>query len=192
MSTRILGVAVFLAVFCACEDNEHPFGDSWSTSCAIDNQPTIVAYFTDPSRIDDAGDRREYLGRVEVGGVDFPDVWLWNVEVHLRDQTAQTLALDRVPTPHAYLGAGGFEDLGLDVHTYAEAADTTSATMTGVCTYGDQQGALTMNQYDDCDLCASCDTGRVPAGAGAWVPLLGLLLVRRRAGADERRDTQRA
>lgn len=175
-------VGAVLVVLAGCEDNEHPFGDSWSIACESPDAPTMTAVFTEPRRLDDVGKRREYLGRVEVAGPDFPDVWLWQVEVDLRDRSAATVALEHVPVPDEYVtGEPGFRDLDLDVRTYEEHADTTAAFMTGECAWGEGSGDLRLDQADDCDLCFDCDTGGSPTTAGAFAPLL-LLLLRRRRG----------
>lgn len=173
------GVAATLAVLCACEDNEHPFGDNWYVAC--EGAPAMNAVFTEPTQLDDAGSKREYLGYVEVFGPDFADVWVWQVAVDTNENSATTVALDHVPVPDDYVtGDPMFRDLDLDVATYDETADTTAARMTGECTYGDVTGALTMDQSDDCDLCFDCDTGGAPAGLGVVAPLLALLVRRRR------------
>lgn len=165
---------------CACEDNEHPFGDAWGMSCFAEGAPGMTAYFLDPKHLDDGGNRREYLGRVEVAATDFPDVWLWQIEVDLAESTAQTVAMEHVAVPEDYVtGEPFFQHLGLQVETYVEAPDTTSAEMTGTCRYGDARGDLYMSQSDDCDLCIDCDTGGTPASAAGIGAALLLLLGRR-------------
>ena len=176
--------AALLAVLAGCEDNEHPFEDAWAVGCATETAPAMTAWFTDPRALDDGGNRREYIGRVEVPVGDVADVWVWQLEVNLRERTAETVALEHVPLPESY--AADFRPLQLDVASYMEAADTTSATMGGTCSWGEETGDLVAYQNDDCDLCIDCDTGGTPASLAALLAVLALMASgARRGGAYE-------
>lgn len=190
-TVALLGFAAsVLAILGACEDNEYPFDDAWYGECLAEGAPVMTAVFERSGHLDDFGNRREYLGRVEVAGPDFPDVWLWQVEIDLRDDAAATVLLEHLPVPDEYVdGEPWFEPIDLDVATYRESDDTTSATMTGECAYGDATGDLVMTQSDDCDLCFDCDTGGAPASLGPLAPLLALLVRRARSSKRALRTT---
>jgi hypothetical protein len=169
-------LAVLLLLLAGCEDNEHPFGDTWSMSCGAEGAPPMMASFNTPTRLDDSGNRREYLGRVDVSGPAMNFTWLWDVTVDLKEGAAETQSLTLVPTPDEYVASGELKTLTLDVRTYSEADDTQSAHMEG-----DARGPLVMDQFDDCDLCPDCSTLTVlPAGGGAAFLVLALMRRRRR------------
>lgn len=182
--SRLAFVAALWSLLVACEDNEHPFGDAWDVQCAAPEAPGMTAWFRDPRQVDDSGRRRAYIGHVQVFGLaPFPDAWIWQLEVDDRDGTAATVALDHVPLPPSYQDPSfGFRDLALDVATYEENEETTAATMTGTCGWGEGTGALQMFQGDDCDTCFTCDTPRAP-GLAPPVTLAALIALRRRRQA---------
>lgn len=178
--TRLAFVAGLLWTLCACEDNEHPFGDSWSVSCPVEGMPPATAFFQEPRRLDDSGGRREYLGFVTMDFDGVQDAYIWQVAVDLGENAAETVAFEHVPIPEAYLAPEGpFAPLRLDVVTFEEDAETTTATMTGTCTYDGVDADLEMGQRDDCDLCFTCNTTRTPPPG--WLATAALLALTRRS-----------
>lgn len=179
---RLVAAALGLAALVGCEDNEYPFEDAWSIACPVPDAPPMVAHFRDRKAVDNGGARRAYRGWVEVSsrdGTPFPDVWIWQVAIDLRDGTAETTSLDRVPTPDGYdEPPDGFRPIELFAETYEEAEDETNATMTGTCTWGGEEAAMQAFQSDDCDLCFDCAHG----GPAPWaaIGVAGLLAGRRR------------
>jgi len=182
VSVRLLGLILLsgLGLLAGCEDNEHPFGDTWSVSCTAQDAPALAVAFQRDGHLDDGGRKRSYLGRVrmdlEAGVTHY---WIWQVDVNVRDDTAQTVALEPVPIPDDYVD--DLKELRLEVDTFFENEETTGATMSGICAWGESTGNLTLQQSDDCDVCDAieCSTlsGAPVLGLAAWG---GLLLWRRR------------
>ncbi|MFT7520870.1 MAG: hypothetical protein ACI9MC_003021 [Kiritimatiellia bacterium] len=171
-----------LLLLCSgCEDNEHPFEDSWSMSCSAEGAPSMTARFNKDNHVDDGGRKREYVGRVDIelpNGLQ--DVWIWQVKVNLVRETAETVELVRVPIPEAYVDEYDLQTLTLEPDTFVEVDDTTSADMTGTCSYGDVSGVLTMRQSDDCDVCDAIDCSTLGLLPGGLVLLPVVLGYRRR------------
>ncbi|TNE85079.1 MAG: hypothetical protein EP330_27130 [Deltaproteobacteria bacterium] len=176
---RIALVAVTLTVLLGCEHDEHPFEIPWTGSCTALDNPSVIARFSKDFWEDDAGNRRRYLGEVQVPlEADLFDSWMWEVRVNLRDETAETLDLVHVPIHEDFAAAYGLQDLGMDPATYAEDPNGAFAEMTGTCSWGGRSGELFLRQNDDCDACIECST---VGGLPSWWPLWPVLwLVQRR------------
>lgn len=181
---RIAALALNVALMLGCEHDEHPFEVPWSASCTAVDTPGMVAVFDRDFWEDDAGNRRRYIAEVRLPlDSELYDAWIWDVRINLRDQSAETLALEHVPIPDSFATTYNLRPLGLEVESYVEDPEGGWAEMEGTCSWGQSRGDLFLNQLDDCDACITCSSTGSPVGAWPLV-LLGLGLIRRKRAAS--------